>query len=175
MRRKRFIAPVMTLAAPYLLASVEDFDSDPWTLNTPGGLVNLKTSVARPHDPKAMCSMITCRSPVPAPPAVSCISSVSVLVSSRTSLSLPIRPPRLYTLSSKYKPWPFIWNIVGIFVCHKPAILVYQLQNIGLDRSLLCRRSCPQRRRSRLHRSGRFGAYHAPESNGEMDSSLFPS
>ena len=30
--------------------------------------------------------------------------------------------------SSKYNPWPFIWNIVGIFVCHKPAILVYQLQ-----------------------------------------------
>ena len=63
-RTARWESSVMTLAAPYLLARVEDFDSDPWTLNTPGGLVNLKNgSVVRPHDPKAMCSMITSADP----------------------------------------------------------------------------------------------------------------
>jgi hypothetical protein len=24
----------------------------------------------------------------------------------------------------KYKPWPFIWHIVGIFICRKPASLI---------------------------------------------------
>ena len=62
-RTARWESSVLTLAAPYLLADAEDFDSDPWTLNTPGGLVNLKNGAVKPHDPKAMCSMITSADP----------------------------------------------------------------------------------------------------------------
>lgn len=62
-RTARWESSVLTLAAPYLPARVEDFDSDPWTLNTPGGLVNLKNGAVKPHDPKAMCSMITSADP----------------------------------------------------------------------------------------------------------------
>lgn len=58
-RTARWETSVLTLAAPNLLANAEDFDSDPWTLNTPGGLVNLKTGAVSPHDPRAMCSMMT--------------------------------------------------------------------------------------------------------------------
>jgi putative DNA primase/helicase len=62
-RTARWESSVLTLSAAYLIAGAEDFDSDPWLLNTPGGLVNLKNSEVRPHDPKAMCSMITSADP----------------------------------------------------------------------------------------------------------------
>lgn len=68
-RTARWESSVLTLAAPYLLAGAEDFDSDPWTLNTPGGLVNLKNGAVRPHDPKAMCSMITSADPTVVQPS----------------------------------------------------------------------------------------------------------
>jgi P4 family phage/plasmid primase-like protien len=68
-RTARWESSVLTIAGPNLLAGAEDFDSDPWTLNTPGGLVNLKNGVIRPHDPKAMCSMITSADPTVVQPS----------------------------------------------------------------------------------------------------------
>jgi len=44
----------------------EHFDSDPWLLNTPDGIVDLRTGKVRPCDPAAMCSKITAVSPAPA-------------------------------------------------------------------------------------------------------------
>ena len=44
---------------------VDDFDADDWALNTPGGIVDLKTGVVRPHDPAALCTKITAVTPMP--------------------------------------------------------------------------------------------------------------
>ena len=38
---------------------IDDFDSDPWELNTPSGIVNLKTGESSPHATWHMCTMIT--------------------------------------------------------------------------------------------------------------------
>jgi putative DNA primase/helicase len=43
-----------------------DWDADPWALNTPGGLVNLRTAEMRTADRKALCSKITAVAPAPA-------------------------------------------------------------------------------------------------------------
>jgi P4 family phage/plasmid primase-like protien len=40
-----------------------DLDPDPWALNTPGGLVDLKSGATRPHDPTALCTKITSAAP----------------------------------------------------------------------------------------------------------------
>lgn len=39
--------------------SATALDHDPWTLNTPGGLVDLKTGDVRPNDSDALCSRMT--------------------------------------------------------------------------------------------------------------------
>ena len=39
--------------------SVESLDSDQWVLNTPGGIVDLKTGALGPSDPEALCSKAT--------------------------------------------------------------------------------------------------------------------
>jgi len=41
------------------------FDADPWLLNTPDGVVDLRTGEMKPHDSKYMCTMITSVSPDP--------------------------------------------------------------------------------------------------------------
>lgn len=41
----------------------EAFDADPWALNTPGGIVDLRTGEIRAHDPKARCTKCTAVSP----------------------------------------------------------------------------------------------------------------
>ena len=41
------------------------FDADPWLLNTPDGVVDLRTGEMLPHDSKLMCTMITSVSPDP--------------------------------------------------------------------------------------------------------------
>jgi len=37
----------------------DDFDRDPWVLNTPSGIVDLRTGELRPHDPAAMLTRVT--------------------------------------------------------------------------------------------------------------------
>lgn len=38
---------------------VSELDSDPWTLNTKSGLIDLRTAILRPSDPMAYCTKIT--------------------------------------------------------------------------------------------------------------------
>lgn len=44
-------------------AIVEQWDADPWALNTPAGIVNLKTGETRPHDPGDYATKITAAAP----------------------------------------------------------------------------------------------------------------
>ena len=44
----------------------ERYDADGWLLNTPGGLLDLRTGEMHPHDPDACCTKITTVSPAPA-------------------------------------------------------------------------------------------------------------
>jgi putative DNA primase/helicase len=46
-----------------LAATVEQWDGDPWLLNTPGGVVDLKTGTMRPHDPLDYLTKITAVAP----------------------------------------------------------------------------------------------------------------
>jgi putative DNA primase/helicase len=48
----KFVAGVVTLAKsdPRIVHAAEEFDADPLALNTPAGIVDLKTGVLRPHD-----------------------------------------------------------------------------------------------------------------------------
>lgn len=43
--------------------SLTQLDADPWTLNTPAGLVDLRTGAVRPPDPAALCTRITTAAP----------------------------------------------------------------------------------------------------------------
>ncbi len=44
-------------------ATVEQWDADPWLLNTPSGTVDLKTGELRPHDPEDYITKITSTTP----------------------------------------------------------------------------------------------------------------
>ena len=44
-------------------ATVEQWDPDPWLLNTPGGVVDLRTGTMRPHRPEDYMTKITAASP----------------------------------------------------------------------------------------------------------------
>lgn len=46
-----------------IAAAAEQFDADPWQLNTPAGLVDLRTGELRSHDRGAYCTKITHASP----------------------------------------------------------------------------------------------------------------
>ena len=46
-----------------LAATAEQWDADPWILNTPGGVVDLKTGLTRPHDPADHLTKITGAAP----------------------------------------------------------------------------------------------------------------
>lgn len=61
----RTVRAVEQLAAtdPRMTARAEEFDANPWALNTPGGIVNLQTGEMAPHDPGARCSKITAATP----------------------------------------------------------------------------------------------------------------
>ena len=37
----------------------EQYDATPWDLNTPGGIIDLRTGALRPHDPGARCTKMT--------------------------------------------------------------------------------------------------------------------
>ena len=41
----------------------DSFDADPWALNTPDGIIDLRTGDIGPHDPKARCTKCTAVSP----------------------------------------------------------------------------------------------------------------
>lgn len=47
---------------PGISINIENFDQDPDALNTPSGLLNLRTGIVTPHDPQ---SLITQRAPIP--------------------------------------------------------------------------------------------------------------
>ncbi len=65
------VASAATVAAVLKLASADpvhasrtsDWDSDPWILNTPGGIVDLRTGDLQPCDPAAGCTKITAVAP----------------------------------------------------------------------------------------------------------------
>jgi P4 family phage/plasmid primase-like protien len=48
---------------PRVTATMDAFDADPWLLNTPGGILDLRTGHMVPHDPAAMCSRQTSVAP----------------------------------------------------------------------------------------------------------------
>jgi putative DNA primase/helicase len=70
-KRGESIASARTAAAverlartdPQLAARIEQFDADPWLLNTPGGVVDLKTGLLRPAAPTDYMSKITAVAP----------------------------------------------------------------------------------------------------------------
>lgn len=47
---------------------VSDFDVDPFMLNTPAGLLDLRTGAMKPHDPKNYCTVTTAVAPKPGVP-----------------------------------------------------------------------------------------------------------
>lgn len=58
------IKATLDLAKPMLESHrLEDFDADPWALNTPGGIVDLKTGKLRAHDAAALCTACTAVAP----------------------------------------------------------------------------------------------------------------
>ncbi|HET7111715.1 MAG TPA: phage/plasmid primase, P4 family [Gemmatimonadales bacterium] len=50
-------------SAPQIALRPDVFDSDPWALNTPGGVLDLRTGVMGPHNPDALCSKMTAVAP----------------------------------------------------------------------------------------------------------------
>ena len=65
--RARAVSSAKTVAAVERLAkadrrhaaTVEQWDADPWLLNTPAGVVDLRTGLTRPHDPAEHMTKIT--------------------------------------------------------------------------------------------------------------------
>jgi P4 family phage/plasmid primase-like protien len=59
------VAAVVNLARcdPRHATTQEQWDANPWILNTPGGMVDLKTGLLLPHDPDALSSKITAVAP----------------------------------------------------------------------------------------------------------------
>jgi len=43
--------------------TLDQFDADDWVINTPGGIVDLRTGKMRPHDPAAHCTKMTGAAP----------------------------------------------------------------------------------------------------------------
>jgi putative DNA primase/helicase len=59
MRRDTFMTGCLNMASAWMQRDTTVFDNNAYDLNTPGGLINLKTGEIRPHDPKALCTKIT--------------------------------------------------------------------------------------------------------------------
>lgn len=57
------IKGMLDLSKPAMVIRADQLDADPFALNTPGGIVNLKTGEIRPHDRVALCSQITAVGP----------------------------------------------------------------------------------------------------------------
>jgi len=54
-------------AHPWVALALDDFDADPWLLNTPGGVVNLRNGNVTPPDPKHLFAKSTVVAPRPGP------------------------------------------------------------------------------------------------------------
>jgi putative DNA primase/helicase len=67
MRKSSTIAAVEHLARSdrRYAATVDQWDTDPWILNTPGGLVDLRTGTTSAHDTGAYCTLMTSAAPSP--------------------------------------------------------------------------------------------------------------
>ncbi|CAM3829578.1 phage/plasmid primase, P4 family [Tsukamurella strandjordii] len=60
------LAGVLKLAEGVLSATVAELDADPYLLNTPTGVVDLRTGAVAPHDPALLMTRITLAGPDPA-------------------------------------------------------------------------------------------------------------
>lgn len=58
-RHKKQITDALFLAQPLMLRKAEEFDACEFDLNTPGGIVDLRTGTMRASDPKALCTCMT--------------------------------------------------------------------------------------------------------------------
>ena len=68
--KQRALSAVGTSAAlqqaetdPRITVSIDDLDNEPWELNTPGGIVNLKTGELSPNDPAKLHTRVTAVTP----------------------------------------------------------------------------------------------------------------
>ena len=62
-KNKRPQDNVLSLATRYCEEHLDNFDADPFELNSPGGVVNLQTGSITAHKPDALCTKITRCSP----------------------------------------------------------------------------------------------------------------
>lgn len=58
-RAKNKITAMLVLAQTHLQVNPDRLDADPYALNTPAGIVDLRTGVLSPHDPPKLCTKIT--------------------------------------------------------------------------------------------------------------------
>lgn len=58
-RSAQRIAGMLTLAMPLMQIPLDRLDADPYLLNTPDGVVDLRTGGIAPHDPQLLCTKIT--------------------------------------------------------------------------------------------------------------------
>lgn len=63
MRNSKPIENILSLAKAYLAMDTAVFDANPYDLNTPSGIVDLRTGQIRGHDPLAYCSKMTACAP----------------------------------------------------------------------------------------------------------------
>lgn len=54
---------LISLSIPSFLIKADQLDANPFDLNTPAGIIDLRTGNMRKHDPKAYCTQITACSP----------------------------------------------------------------------------------------------------------------
>jgi len=61
----KMVGAVHTLVRPdrRIAATIDQWDADPWLLNTPNGIVNLRDGTVRKSDPSAYCTKITAVGP----------------------------------------------------------------------------------------------------------------
>ncbi len=64
-RKTSRIAATLTEAEPAAEIDVMELDKNPFLLNTPGGIVDLRTGEIHPHDPEDYCTKITAAAPSP--------------------------------------------------------------------------------------------------------------
>lgn len=53
----------LSMPARAIARTTDDWDADPWLLNSPGGIVDLRTGECLPHDPAKGCTKITAVAP----------------------------------------------------------------------------------------------------------------
>jgi len=58
-RMRSVIDNMLKLSQPALHVKLNNLDADPFMLNTPAGIVDLRTGLISPHDPKRLCANIT--------------------------------------------------------------------------------------------------------------------